>query len=44
MIPSASAMEQNLNELTSYVNGELKKIANWFRSNKMAVNTAKQNS
>ncbi len=32
---------KNLNELTSYVNGELKKIANWFRSNKMAVNTAK---
>ncbi len=32
---------KNLNELTSYVNCELKKIANWFRSNKMAVNTAK---
>jgi hypothetical protein len=24
-----------------YVNGELQKIANWFRANKMAVNTEK---
>jgi hypothetical protein len=31
----------NLKDLTVYVNGELKKIANWFRSNKMAVNTSK---
>jgi hypothetical protein len=30
-----------LNELTTYVNQELNKIANWFRANKMAVNTAK---
>jgi hypothetical protein len=32
---------KNLKDLTIYVNGELKKIANWFRSNKMAVNTSK---
>jgi hypothetical protein len=32
---------KNLNELTTYVNQELKKIYNWFRANKMAVNTAK---
>jgi hypothetical protein len=32
---------KNLNELTTYVNQELNKIANWFRANKMAVNTAK---
>jgi hypothetical protein len=32
---------KNLNELTAFVNAELKKIANWFRSNKMAVNTSK---
>jgi hypothetical protein len=31
----------NLKDLTSYVNQELQKIGNWFRSNKMAVNTAK---
>jgi hypothetical protein len=31
----------NLRELTCYVNGELRKIANWFRSNKMALNTSK---
>jgi hypothetical protein len=30
----------NLKDLTIYINGELKKIANWFRSNKMAVNTS----
>jgi exonuclease III len=30
-----------LSELTLYVNQELQKIANWFRSNKMAVNTSK---
>jgi hypothetical protein len=30
-----------LSELTLYVNQELQKIANWFRSNKMAVNTNK---
>ncbi len=32
---------KNLRDLTSYVNDELQKIANWFRSNKMAVNTSK---
>jgi hypothetical protein len=32
---------KNLRDLTSYVNAELQKIANWFRSNKMAVNTSK---
>jgi hypothetical protein len=32
---------KKLDELTAYVNFELKKIANWFRSNKMAVNTSK---
>jgi hypothetical protein len=32
---------KNLKDLTSYVNQELQKIANWFRSNKMAVNTLK---
>jgi len=32
---------KNLNELTAYVNVELQKIANWLRSNKMAINTKK---
>jgi hypothetical protein len=32
---------KNLKELTAYVNIELQKISNWFRSNKMAVNTNK---
>jgi hypothetical protein len=32
---------KNLKELTTYVNIELQKISNWFRSNKMAVNAAK---
>ena len=31
----------NLNDLILYVNAELQKIANWFRSNKMALNTSK---
>ena len=31
----------NLRDLTLYANTELQKIANWFRSNKMAVNTTK---
>ena len=31
----------SLKELTTHVNSELRKIANWFRSNKMAVNTGK---
>jgi hypothetical protein len=32
---------KNLAELTIFVNTELQKISDWFRSNKMAVNTAK---
>jgi hypothetical protein len=32
---------KKLKDLTDYVNNELQKISNWFRSNKMAVNTAK---
>jgi hypothetical protein len=32
---------KKLNELILYVNSELQKIAEWFRSNKMAVNTSK---
>jgi hypothetical protein len=32
---------KNLHELTTFVNTELQKISDWFRSNKMAVNTAK---
>jgi hypothetical protein len=32
---------KNLRELTLYVICELQKIANWFRSNKMAINVAK---
>jgi hypothetical protein len=32
---------KNLRDLTAYVNGELQKISNWFRANKMAVNTSK---
>lgn len=35
------AKGKNLNELTQYVNVELQKISNWFRSNKMAVNASK---
>jgi hypothetical protein len=31
----------DLNELISFVNAELKKMATWFRCNKMAVNTSK---
>ncbi len=31
----------NLNELITDVNNELKKIATWFRCNRMAVNTSK---
>ncbi len=31
----------DLNALTLYVNSELQKISNWFRANRMAVNTAK---
>ena len=32
---------KNLQELLRYVTDELQKIAVWFRSNKMAVNTSK---
>jgi hypothetical protein len=35
------SQSKNLNELILYTNQELQKIAEWFRSNKMAVNTAK---
>ena len=35
------AKHRNMIELRDFVNLELKKIANWFRSNKMAVNTSK---
>ncbi len=33
--------DKNLKDLTAYVNSELKKIANWFRSNKTAVNNTR---
>ena len=35
------AKGHNLKELSNYVNGELRKIANWFRANKMALNVSK---
>ena len=35
------AKDSNLNNLILYINDELRKIANWFRSNKMALNTSK---
>jgi hypothetical protein len=38
---SCLAMNKNLNELISFINTELQKLANWFRSNKMAVNVSK---
>ena len=38
---SCLAEHNNLNELILFVNGELQKIANWFRSNKMAVKISK---
>jgi hypothetical protein len=38
---SCLAKGKNLRTLTEYVNVELQKVANWFRSNKMAVNAAK---
>jgi len=38
---SCLAKNKNLNELIIYVNLELQKIANWFLSNKMAINTSK---
>jgi len=38
---TCQAKGQELHELTNFVNTELQKIANWFRANKMAVNTTK---
>jgi hypothetical protein len=38
---TALSKGKKLDELIAYVNDELKKIANWFRANKMAVNTSK---
>ena len=35
------AKGRNLRELTVYVNEELRKLANWFRANKMALNVSK---
>ena len=38
---SCLAEHSNLNELISFINEELHKLANWFKSNKMAVNVSK---
>jgi hypothetical protein len=38
---SGLAENKNLNDLITFVNSELKKLANWFQSNKMAVNISK---
>ena len=38
---SCLAEHNNLPDLINFVNTELQKIANWFRSNKMAVNISK---
>ena len=38
---SCLAEHNNLNDLIVFVNCELQKLANWFRSNKMAVNISK---
>ena len=38
---SCLAEHNNLQELINFVNVELQKISNWFRSNKMAVNISK---
>jgi hypothetical protein len=35
------ASNHNLKDLITYVNDELKKVARWFRANKMAVNVGK---
>jgi hypothetical protein len=40
---SCLAEHKNLDELVLYVNTELRKLANWFRSNRMAVNISKTN-
>jgi hypothetical protein len=38
---SCLAEHKNLKELINFVNAELKKLANWFLSNKLAVNISK---
>lgn len=38
---SCLAKHKNLKELITFVNTEIQKIANWFRSNRMAVNISK---
>jgi hypothetical protein len=38
---SCLAEHKNLHDLINFVNCELQKLANWFRCNKMAVNTSK---
>ena len=38
---SSMAEHSNLNDLISFKNDELHKLANWFKSNKMAVNVSK---
>ena len=38
---SCLAEHSNLNELIAFTNTELHKLANWFKSNKMAVNISK---
>ena len=40
---SCLAEHSNLNELISFINEELHKLANWFKSNRMAVNVSKTN-
>jgi hypothetical protein len=40
---SCLAEHKNLHDLIIYVNSELRKLANWFRSNRMAVNISKTN-
>ncbi len=40
---SCLAEQKNLRSLILYVNTELKKLATWFRANKMAVNVNKTN-
>ncbi len=41
MIRPVSLKEKKLSDVLEYVKNELQKIAVWFRSNKMAVNTSK---
>jgi hypothetical protein len=40
---SCLAEHKDLRELVNYVNIELRKLANWFRANRMAVNVSKTN-